>query len=513
LRVSELKSLGPIEERVRARLAALEHERVVERIRAGDHTVWKPDPSEISNRLGWLTVAGEMAGRVAELEAFAAEAAAEGFATAVLLGMGGSSLAPEVMRLSLGVAPGKLDLKVLDSTDPGQVLELERSLELARTLFIVSSKSGGTIETRAQYAYFRERAGNPRQFVAITDHGSSLERDARADGAMAVFLNPPEIGGRYSALSLFGLVPGALIGADVRGLLSAAGAMFDACGPGVPSAGNPGVLLGAVMGEAALAGRDKLTLVLPAGIRSLGTWIEQLIAESTGKEGRGILPVEGEPLGPPGVYGEDRLFVSPGDDPGLAALQAAGHPVFRIPFAGADQLGAEFARWEFATAVAGHILGVNPFDQPNVQEAKDATANVLGGGAVPMNLATFASVLEEVGPADYIAITAYVARNEANSARLERARVQLRDRYRVATTAGFGPRFLHSTGQYHKGGPNTGVFLQVRDEHPEDVAIPGEPYTFAGLQQAQAFGDAVSLLRHGRRVGRGTLADLDSVAR
>jgi hypothetical protein len=431
------------------------------------------------------------------------------------------------MRATLGVAPGMLDLIVLDTTNPGQVVAVEASLDLATTLFIVASKSGGTIETRSHLAYFWEKVRDGRQFVAITDEGTSLDRLATERGFRRVFRSQPDIGGRYSALSHFGLVPAALIGADLDALLAGARDMARACSAMIEPAANPGAWLGALMGEAALAGRDKLTLVLPEALSTFGYWVEQLIAESTGKEGRGILPVEGEPPGAPEVYGNDRLFVvidetretKDESGEGLAALDAARHPVVRLASNSepgtrnsdlASALGAEFFRWEFATAVAGQVLGINPFDQPNVQEAKDATARILDGREVEAATPPLDRVLGVVEPGDYIALCAYLPRNAETSAALAAARLALRNRYRVATTVGFGPRFLHSTGQLHKGGPPTGVFIQVVDRPDVDLAIPGEAYTFGELHAAQALGDLASLRAHGRRVARVTLAELMS---
>ncbi len=352
-----------------------------------------------------------------------------------------------------------------------------------------------------------------RHFIAITDPGTPLEATARERGFRRVFLNPPDIGGRYSALSYFGLAPAALAGVDLRRLLDETAEMQQACHACVPTASNPGAWLGAVLGEAAKAGRDKLTLLLPEPVASFGSWVEKLIAESTGKEGRGILPVEGEPLGPPEVYGEDRLFVAIGDHAGLDVLEAAGHPVVRLPYREPYQLGAEFFRWEFATAVAGHVLGIHPFDQPNVQQAKDATARILEGETADEATPPLGEVLASVQHGDYIAILAYLPRTMAHQASLQAVRTRLRDRYRVATTVGFGPRFLHSTGQLHKGGPPTGVFIQIVGDDPEDLAIPGRPYTFGQLKHAQALGDLASLRGQGRRVARITLEEMEGVAK
>ncbi|MEX1103272.1 MAG: bifunctional transaldolase/phosoglucose isomerase [Dehalococcoidia bacterium] len=511
-RRDERASLPHVEEAVEARLDAMTRDHILDRIWQRDHTVWKPDPAELRDRLDWLTVADEMAEHVDELVAFATEVRGDGYTTTVLLGMGGSSLAPEVLHATFGSASGYLDLKVLDTTDPDQIASVESALDLRKTLFIVSSKSGGTIETLSQFAHFWSKIPDGRHFIAITDPGSSLQGVAAEHGFRHVFSNPPEIGGRYSALSYFGLVPAALIGVDLGQLLGRAREMVAACDQDVAPEDNPGEWLGTIIGEAALAGRDKLTLVMPRPLATLGYWIEQLIAESTGKEGRGILPVEGEPLGPPDVYGSDRLFVAIGAEPALDALEAAGHPVVRLPYLDAYQLGAEFFRWEFATAVAGHVLRLNPFDQPNVQEAKDATNRVLAGEPVDTRTPGAADVLSSLKPGDYIAITAYVPRDAGWQASLLRLRVALRDRYRVATTVGFGPRFLHSTGQMHKGGPNEGIFLQVVSQPETDIAIPGKPFSFGALKEAQAAGDLASLRAHKRRVARLAPAEIDTMA-
>ena len=500
-------ALGDLAQRVDERLAAMRDDNIVDRIWTGDHTVWKPDPTEITNRLGFLTVADRARAEAADLAAFAAEVRAAGYTDAVLLGMGGSSLAPEVLRATLGRADKALELHVLDTTDPEQLLDLDAQLDLAKTLFIVASKSGGTIEPNSQFAYFWERVPDGAHFIAITDPGSSLDALGRERCFRRVFNAQADIGGRYSALSDFGMVPAALIGADIGQLAMRAREMFEACRNSIPNE-NPGALLGAVMGEAALAGRDKLTLVLPEEMRSFGYWVEQLIAESMGKEGTGILPVEGEPLGGPEAYGDDRLFVALGEHNELAALEAAGHPVVRLPYCDAAQLPAEFARWEFATAVAGYVLGIQPFDQPNVQEAKDATARVLAEPAPPPETGALSDLLGSLGTGDYLAVLAYLPRTDANQALLHGLRTKLRDRYRIATTVGFGPRFLHSTGQLHKGGPASGAFIQIVRDDPVDAEIPGKPYTFSQLKTAQAQGDLESLVARRRRVVRVTLDEL-----
>ncbi len=498
---------------VGARLAAFERDRLVARIWSKDHTVWGPEPTEISDRLGWLAIAHAMRDRVEELRAFARRCADDGLRSALLAGMGGSSLAPEVFRRTFGVATGMLDLVVLDTTHPDQIAAVEGGVDLDRTLFVVSSKSGTTIETDSHLRYFWDRVPDASRFVAITDAGTPLEALARERGFRAVFANPADIGGRYSALSYFGLVPAALVGAPLERLLEGAERMAAACGPGVPIDENPGVALGAWVGEAARSGRDKLTLVLPEAIGSLAAWLEQLLAESTGKRGTGIVPVADEPLGGPDAYGEDRLFVAVGDAGGgpLLALEEVGHPVIRLPEAGPEDLGREMFRWEFATAVAGAVLGINPFDQPDVQSAKEATARALQ--REPRVRAEDRVAIGELAPPDYVAIQAYVPRDAAHEARLQAARTRIRDRTRAATTLGFGPRFLHSTGQLHKGGPGTVVAIQVVEPPRTDLAIPGRPFTFARLLAAQADGDLAALRAHGRRVVRVDLAGLDALSR
>jgi transaldolase/glucose-6-phosphate isomerase len=498
---------------VSERLQQMDRDRVVERIWRKDHTVWKDDPTEIANRLGWLTVSDLMHERIGELMAFADQATADGFETAVLLGMGGSSLAPEVFMRTFGAADGALELIVLDTTHPATIERVAGELELGTTLFIVASKSGGTTETLSHLAFFWDKVPNGTQFVAITDPGTSLETLARERGFRAVFVNPDDIGGRYSALSYFGLVPAALIGAPLHEVLDRAEEMQTASERTVPAAQSPGATLGAMMGESAKAGRDKLTIALPEEIASFGSWVEQLIAESTGKEDVGVVPVVGEPLGAPDVYGQDRVFVAIGDHGGLDELENVGHPVVRLLYDGREQIGGEFFRWEIATAIAGYVLGINPFDQPNVQEAKDATKAILASGSVEdPGFDDLGVLLKQVGEGDYVAILAYLDRTSETEDAIERVRLAIRDHYRVATTTGFGPRFLHSTGQLHKGGANDGVFIQVVDaERSVDLPIPGQPYSFGTLIDAQALGDLRSLRGRGRRVARVTFDQLMEV--
>jgi glucose-6-phosphate isomerase len=501
-----------LREGVRERIERFAESEVVARIWAKDHTVWRPDPTEITDRLGWLTVHEEMRARLDEIRKFARSCWADGFRTAVLAGMGGSSLAPEVFRTMFGVGPDGLDLIVLDTTHPDQILEVERSLDLDRTLFIVSSKSGTTIETRSHLAHFWDRFPKGSSYVAITDPGTPLVALAEEHGFRKVFSNPPDIGGRYSALSYFGLVPAALVGVDTEQLTSSASAVSRSCGAEKAAADNPGLRLGAVLGEAALAGRDKLAFVLPHDALSLGPWIEQLIAESTGKEGKGIVPIEGATLGPPGVYGGDRCFAA-GDDAGgpiLEWLGRAGHPIERVWPSGRNEVGGQMFLWEFATAVAGAVLGIHPFDQPDVEAAKDATARLLEAGELPrIDRGDLTAILGAAGPPRYLAIQAYLPRTAEIGERLTAVRERIRDHTRMATTIGYGPRFLHSTGQLHKGGPPTGLFVQVTDLPASDVPIPGERYTFGSLLAAQAAGDLQALRDRGRAAARVDLEELE----
>ncbi len=530
----------PVLEAINQRLQAFDDQRFSERLFAHDATLWKDDPQHreiIGNALGWLSVADDMLGKASDLSGFAAQVASEGYTDAVLLGMGGSSLAPEVLSRTFAVAEGALHLRICDSTDPAAVRATEAAVDLERTLFIVSSKSGGTTETASFHAYFydrvRERLGGAqagRHFIAITDPDTSLHHEALAQDFRAVFLNPPDIGGRYSALSYFGLVPAALTGLDVRRLLERASHVAAVCRDGVPARDHPAFKVGVALGEFARAGRDKVTFMLSPSIASLGAWLEQLLAESTGKEGTGLVPVDGEPPGPPSVYGDDRVFVylnveGEADDRAASALQTlaeAGQPTMTLTLPDVWDVAAEFVRWEIAVAAAGAVLGIDPFDQPNVQESKDNTRRLLGEladagrlpdvAAAPGGRRTMVSVddrglsaalrelLSTVRPGDYVALQAYLPPAEPHQRILQGVRVLLRDRLRVATTLGYGPRFLHSTGQLHKGGKPSGVFLQLTCSQQQDLAIPGQPYTFGQLKQAQARGDLEALASRGLRV-------------
>jgi glucose-6-phosphate isomerase len=499
------------------KLRAAANERVAERARQGDATLWGPPGApEIANRLGWLTIAERMLGEVDDLRAFADSVRDEGMRDVVLLGMGGSSLAPEVLRRCFEPPAGRPRLHVLDSTDAGAVRAVRESVDVQRTLFLVSSKSGGTIEPLSLFSYFWSLHGHGESYVAITDPGSGLEELAKAHAFRRVFHGDPDIGGRYSALSMFGMVPGALIGVDVAALLRAAPQAWQtplrcACGAdGSGEASLPAAIwLGAALSALARSGRDKLTFVISEALPGLGLWLEQLVAESTGKRETGILPVAEEPLGEPRDYGEDRVFAYLPDvaepDPRLAAhaeaLAQEGHPVITLPTRGPSDLGRVFMLWELAVAVAGWGLQINPFDQPNVQQAKDATASVLADFERRHELPREPSADEEeaaawvleASPPGYVAIMGYLRPCEDFDAAVAELRTALRAHTRATTTFGYGPRFLHSTGQFHKGGPKTGRFLQLLHDEPLDVEIPGAAYGFTTLKNAQAIGDLRTL--------------------
>jgi transaldolase/glucose-6-phosphate isomerase len=539
--------LGPYQGIVEKAVVELRENRVMQRIWAQDHTVWKPEATEIAKRLGWLHSAEVMGDDVQRLRSLADAVRADGYTHALLLGMGGSSLAPEVFRKSFGVKEGYLDLAVLDSTDPGTVLSHTERLDPERTLFIVSTKSGTTVETLSLFKFFytwasgalgARRAGE--HFIAITDPGSPLADLAARYDFRATFLNEPTIGGRYSALSYFGLVPAALIGMDIGTLLDRAVSTVRTCEDSDSAAANSNIggRLGVVLGELSKAGRDKMTLIASYQVASFGDWVEQLIAESTGKEGKGILPVVGEAIGSSANYGEDRLFVHvclDGDethDAALAELEKAGHPLVRLSLHDPYDLGAQLFLWEMAVAVAGHCLGINPFDQPNVDAAKvlarRTAAEYQTRGSLPAEIPSLEhgeiAVYGEVhgrNPAEaltaflaqakvpaYIALQAYLQPTAETTLALQHLRRALRDRFRLATTVGYGPRFLHSTGQLHKGDAGRGLFVQFTADDPRDVPIPdkaGSPassITFGVLKAAQAIGDRQALHNAGRRVIR-----------
>ncbi|MGI8659874.1 MAG: bifunctional transaldolase/phosoglucose isomerase [Thermoleophilaceae bacterium] len=504
-----------LERAIARRVEAAAVEGVTPRIWRKDESLWGGPRDEVGDRLGWLTITEPMLEAAGDLRDFAGVALDDGFRHAALLGMGGSSLGPEVLRQSFGEQADGLRLHVLDSTHPDAVRALEERIDLERTLFVVSSKSGGTLETLSHMKHFYERTGcNGDQFVAVTDPGSSLAQLARERGFRALFESDPNIGGRYSVLSHFGLVPAALMGIDVELMLRSAQEAEQNCAAFDESSSNSGLWLGLAMGELALQGRDKLTFVVAEPIASFGIWVEQLIAESTGKEGKGILPVAGEPLGEPDVYGDDRVFayLRNGDQPDedldakLEALRRAGQPVITLSVAGAEELGRIFFFAEFATAVAGWVLGINAFDQPNVKEAKDNVANVLEASDPPAveeaGDAELRALLAGIGPPSYVAIMAYVAPSAELDAATDELRAVIRDATRATTTFGYGPRFLHSTGQFHKGGPPTGRFLQLVHEEAVDVPIPDADYSFGDLIAAQATGDVLTLRDHGLPVER-----------
>lgn len=537
------ESLGNSQTVLSDALQRAEREQFVRRIWAKDATLWKSSEADqkiINNSLGWLPVPRFVSERIDEIEAFAREVRAEGFTHLMLLGMGGSSLCPEVFRRTFGSTDGFPELLVLDTTDPDTITNFESHIDLATTLFIVSSKSGSTIEPLSFYKYFFDRVRSVKghwageNFIAITDPGTLMERIAREASFRRIFLNPADIGGRYSALSYFGMLPAALMGCDVREMLQRTLSAMSLLDASVPAEANDALRLGCALASMAQLRRDKLTLVASSEISSVGLWIEQLVAESTGKEGKGVIPVALETPGPPDAYGIDRIFVAisvgqlePAHELRLREMESAGHPVIRRILSGPLDLGAEFFIWEFATAVAGAILEINPFDQPNVQESKDNTNSLLEefkqNGALPEQVlnasddglkiygaktqaATTAEIISEhlatVKAGDYIALLAYIRETDEHEELLQAIRLRLRDRFHVATTTGYGPRFLHSTGQLHKGGPDSGVFIQLTCEAKVDLPIPGEPYTFGILRQAQALGDFSALEKHGRRAIR-----------
>jgi transaldolase/glucose-6-phosphate isomerase len=522
--------LGGFEDAVKRRLRAWGREHVGRRIWDKDFTVWSPTSlPEITNRLGWLTLPRTMAAETAAFDAFADEVKSDGVMTVVLLGMGGSSLAPDVLMACFGSAAGRPALTVLDSTHPAQVAAVESGIDLKRTLFVVASKSGTTIEPLSLFKYFYKRvsevAPTPgRHFAAITDSGTPLEELARRRGFRRTFLAESDVGGRYSALTAFGLLPASLIGVETSRLLEAARSMADACGPAVPEEQNPGLMLGAALGELALAGKDKVTFAASRSLEAFPDWLEQLIAESTGKDEKGIVPVVGEPVGAPGTYVPDRVFVyigladegEPEAEERLRRLEADGHPVSRFILKQTADLAGEMFRWEMAVAAASAVLGVHPFNQPDVQAAKQLARRAMADGKKERRGSDTTAPVDsswdrrqamtwfrnKVKPGDYMCIQAYLKPDAETIGRLADLRSYLRESLRVATTVGFGPRFLHSTGQLHKGGPNTGVFLQLMDTPDADIAVPETDYSFCELLAAQALGDYYALLERDRRVIR-----------
>lgn len=551
-------ALGEYAQLVEKTIKTMDEQQYVRRLWRKDAALWKRDSEHqkiIRNALGWLTVAETMLEQVDDLKAFAERVKNDGFQHVMVLGMGGSSLCPEVFRRTFGKIAGRPQLLVLDSTDPATVKSMEQMVDVTSTLFIVASKSGTTTEPLMFYQYFFDKVSREKQdrpganFVAITDSGTPLEQIALRNKFRRIFLNPVDIGGRYSALSYFGMVPAALMGLDVCEILERAVRADLACERIIPVDSNPGARLGAILGELAKHGRDKVTLIIPPPIESLGLWIEQLVAESTGKEGRGILPVAGEPLESPDMYDDDRVFVyirtrnvSDGEtEAKLKALESAGHPVVRHVMRSELSLGREFFLWEMAAALAGALLGINAFDQPNVQESKDNTKHLLEiyqkEGKLPEQVllveaddcriyadASTKTILQELSQkreeaagtlaacigahlsratkGDYVALTAYFQEKRAHDELLQAIRTQIRNALKTATTVGYGPRFLHSTGQLHKGGADNGVFIQITADDAEDLPIPSEPHTFGVLKQAQALGDFQSLANRHRRAIR-----------
>ena len=531
--------------------------------------LWQKDASlwsntDESNWLGWLAISEEQLRSIAIFNQLAADVKKAKFKHVVLLGMGGSSLCPEVLRLTFGKVAGFPELHVLDSTDPVQIKALERKLDLKRTLAIVSSRSGSTLEPNIFKQYFFERVKKAvgeelvgSRFIAVTDPGSKMQQVAEADKFWRIFAGVPSIGGRYSALSNFGMVPAAAMGVDVPKFLKSAQEMVKACGPTAAADKNPGVLLGTIMGVAANHGRDKITIITSPGIFDLGAWLEQLIAESTGKIGKGIIPVDREKLAKPDTYGSDRLFAyltlagktNKTQDAAVLALEKAGQPVVRIALPNTYALGQEFFRWEIATAVAGSIIGIDAFNQPDVEASKVETRKLTGEyestGSLPAespflvtkdaklfaddkNAAalaggkTLADVLKthlsRIAASDYFAVLGYIPMNAENEAALQTIRTAVRDGKKVATCLGFGPRFLHSTGQAYKGGPNSGVFLQITCDDASDLPVPGQRYTFGVVKAAQARGDFAVLAERGRRalrvhLGKNLKSGLKALAR
>ncbi len=530
--------------------------------------LWQKDASlwtgtDESNWLGWLTITEEQIAHIEALKQIAADIKKAKFKHALLLGMGGSSLCPEVMRMTFGKIKGHPELHVLDSTDPAQIKAIEAKVDLKSTICIVSSKSGSTLEPNIYKQYFFERVkakvgekevGN--RFIAITDPGSKMQQVAEADKFRKIFFGVPSIGGRYSAISNFGMVPAAIMGVNVEKFLKNTEEMVKACGASSAADSNPGVLLGTILGTAANHGRDKLTIITSPGIFDLGAWLEQLIAESTGKIGKGIIPVDRERLGKPAVYGNDRVFAylrlsskpNKAQDAAVAALEKAGHPVVRIAVPNIYNLGQEFFRWEIATAVAGSIIGIDAFNQPDVEaskiETKKLTSQYEATGSLPPEVPFFEASgiklfadeknavavhgpnlvdvlkahLARAGAGDYFAVLGYVTMNPAHEKALQAIRHAVRDKKKVASVLGFGPRFLHSTGQAYKGGPNSGVFLQITCDDAKDLPVPGQKYTFGIVKAAQARGDFAVLAERGRRalrvhLGKNVKAGLAALAK
>jgi transaldolase/glucose-6-phosphate isomerase len=540
----------PLAKAVQATLDDWKSNNKVQRLWARDASLWTG--ADEGKWLGWLGIVDEQLKNRLKFQNLAEEIRVAGFRQAVLLGMGGSSLCVEVLKLTFGKIAGHPEILVLDSTDPAQIKALEAKLDLAKSLFIVSSKSGSTLEPNIFKQYFfdlvKQKVGTGeagKRFIAVTDPGSHMQKVAEGDGFRQVFFGLPSIGGRYSALSDFGVIPGSIQGIDMGKFLERAQKMVDACGPSVPADRNPGVILGATLGTLAKGGRDKLTIFTSPGISDLGAWLEQLIAESTGKQGRGIIPVDREQMGAPEVYGSDRVFAylrlesapDAKQDAAVAALERVGQPVVRIAVPEIHDIGQEFFRWEIATAVAGSVIGINAFNQPDVEASKIETRKLTDAYEKSGLLPAESPVLEDVGiklftddknaaalkqsagkdatlagylrahlgrlhAGDYFALLGYIQMNDAHQSQLQAIRHSVRDKRRVATCLGFGPRFLHSTGQAYKGGPNSGVFLQITSDDAADLPVPGQKYTFGVVKAAQARGDFQVLAERNRRALR-----------
>jgi transaldolase / glucose-6-phosphate isomerase len=541
---------APLTQAVQSALKDWQTNNKMARLWRGDPSLWTGDDED--KWVGWLPIVEDQFAHLKQLNDAAADAAKAGFTHALLLGMGGSSLCPEVLKITYGRQPGHPELHVLDSTDPAQIKSIENQVDLATTLCIVASKSGSTLEPNIFKQYFfdrmqqvvgKDKAGE--HFIAITDPGSKMQQVAERDHFRKIFFGVASIGGRYSALSNFGMVPAAVMGLDLTKFLQRTNEMVQACKPEVPADQNPGAVLGAILGTLGNLGRNKVTIITSPGIHDLGAWLEQLIAESTGKIGKGLIPVDREALGAPEVYGNDRVFVHLrlADEPDMAqkqkldALRTAGHPVVEIELADTYDLGQEFFRWEIATAVAGSILKINPFNQPDVEASKIVTRQlteayeksgklpeespIFDDGSIKLftdernaaNLNKLAGTdrsltgflrahLSQFNPGDYMALLAYIEMNGAHEESLQAMRHAVRDRKHVATCLGFGPRFLHSTGQAYKGGPNTGVFLQITCDDANDLPVPGQKYTFGTVKAAQARGDFQVLADRKRRALR-----------
>lgn len=514
-------------------LACLAGERTLERIWGRDHTVWRPDPEGVADRLGWLSADRWIRPRLAEIEEFAADVIAEGIEHIVLLGMGGSSRAARAIGATLPARPGYPEMIPVESTLPSVVLPVLDHIDLARSVVILSSKSGTTIEPLMLYRVLRDAMATApgagpagRRFAAITDPGTPLVDLARAQGFRKVFLGDPTIGGRFSALTHFGLVPTALLGISVESLVQEGTRMRRLCGPGVSPNANPAASLGAAIGSMSLAGWDKLTLVVSPGMFGFGHWVVQLVAESLGKDGKGIIPVAGEPPVDPDLYGDDRLFVylrldgddNDSTDEAIGELSDRGHPVIILRMQSRQELGAEFFRWELAVAVAAAVIGVNPFDQPHVQMSKERTRNILGGLRGGLDLTAGAHQIEQGArelarllasrrDGDYLGILAFLPADGGVEGALRALRKRAVRRYRLATTLGHGPGYLHSTGQLHKGGPATGIFLVLTAPHHRDASIPGEPYSLGEVTDADSLGDLGALGQLGRRLVHVRLPD------